>query len=104
MDGENATTSHFYDCHTVWCGSTGYDNGVILRYATHRNHSNHVGCLYRLRRFDPDEILAISGFPPAFTWPPSLGYEKRWACIGNSVNVAVVRGVMACLFEPDAFD
>jgi hypothetical protein len=32
----------------------------------------------RLRRFDPDEILAISGFPPAFVWPDEMTLEKRW--------------------------
>jgi len=52
-----------------------------------------------LRLFDPDDMLALFGFPPGFRWPPSMPVRKKWACIGNSVNVHVVQGVMACLFE-----
>ena len=52
----------------------------------------------RLRKFDPAELAAIAGFPRAFAWPESLTLAQRWACIGNSVNVTVVRAVMRTLF------
>jgi len=53
----------------------------------------------RLRLFDPEELLAIAGFPTNFEWPSSMPLTKRLQCIGNSINVTVVQGVMASLFE-----
>jgi site-specific DNA-cytosine methylase len=53
----------------------------------------------QLRLFDPDEILLLSGFPVDFAWPSHMSLQRRWGCIGNSVNVTVVRAVMRCLFE-----
>jgi site-specific DNA-cytosine methylase len=53
----------------------------------------------QLRLFDPDEILLLSGFPADFAWPSHMSLQRRWGCIGNSVNVTVVRAVMRCLFE-----
>lgn len=53
----------------------------------------------RVRRFDPDELLALAGFPRAFAWPAGMALGKRWGLVGNSVCVEVVRAVMAVLFE-----
>ena len=58
----------------------------------------------RIRRFHPDELLAISGFPKKFIWPKKskkLNLEKCCGCVGNSINVAVVRCVMLVLFGVD---
>lgn len=52
-----------------------------------------------LRRFHPQELLIMAGFPISFKWPDNLSLEKRWACIGNSINVTVVREVMRSMFE-----
>jgi site-specific DNA-cytosine methylase len=54
----------------------------------------------RIRRFHPDELLAISGFPKAFSWPSGelLSLEKCSGVVGNSVNVAVVKCIMQALF------
>lgn len=55
-----------------------------------------LGCV---RLFSPDEMLALSGFPASFEFPPEMPLRHRMSCIGNSVNVRVVQAVMKCLFE-----
>jgi C-5 cytosine-specific DNA methylase len=54
----------------------------------------------RIRRFHPDELLAISGFPSNFIWPKNrkINLEKCSGVVGNSINVSVVRCVMQVLF------
>lgn len=55
-----------------------------------------------LRRFSPDEVLRLHGFPAAFRWPPELGLRKRWHLAGNSVSVHALRKILAILpaFRP----
>ena len=57
---------------------------------------NYTG---QIRKFHPDEILALSGFPDNFKWPVEFTLQKKFACIGNSVNVTVVKAVMKILFD-----
>jgi tRNA (cytosine38-C5)-methyltransferase len=53
----------------------------------------------RVRLFHPDELLSMFGFPPEFKFPAEIPMRKQLACIGNSVNINVVRAVMEALFE-----
>lgn len=53
----------------------------------------------RLRLFHPQELLRFFGFPDAFSFPPGMSLRHRYNCIGNSINVCVVREVMRHLFE-----
>lgn len=53
----------------------------------------------RLRLFHPTELLLLSGFPEFFSWPEDLGLKKCWACIGNSINVTVVKMLMKHFFS-----
>eukprot|EP00981_Chlorochromonas_danica_P015761 scaffold14385_cov229-Ochromonas_danica.AAC.4 len=53
----------------------------------------------RLRLFHPQELLRFFGFPDAFSFPPGMTLRHRYNCIGNSINVFVVREVMRHLFE-----
>lgn len=64
------------------------------------NRSDLPSYYGRIRRFHPDELLAISGFPKGFSWPSGelLSLEKCSGVVGNSVNVAVVKCVMQALF------
>jgi site-specific DNA-cytosine methylase len=55
----------------------------------------------RIRMFHPNELLALAGFPLQFTFPADMVLHKQFACIGNSINVVVVRELMRCLFDPD---
>ena len=56
-----------------------------------------------LRFFHPQELLALSGFPLGFTFPASMPIHKRFACIGNSVNVYVLTCIVQELlrFSPN---
>lgn len=49
------------------------------------------------RRFSPNEIARLLGFPPTFRMPSSLSVKKRWALVGNSVSVPVARALLAPL-------
>lgn len=44
-----------------------------------------------LRYFSPRELLGLFGFPESFTYPPQCANRQLYECIGNSINVTVVR-------------
>lgn len=44
-----------------------------------------------IRRFSPEEILRLMGFPDDFVFPPSLSLRRRWQLVGNSLSVSVVK-------------
>lgn len=48
-----------------------------------------------VRRFSPDEILALLGFSKGFAWPDRLSLEARWRLAGNSVDVRCIRHLLA---------
>ena len=52
-----------------------------------------------IRKFSPRELLALFGFPSSFTLPNDMKLEKKYKLIGNSVNVRVVRNVVAELLS-----
>lgn len=45
----------------------------------------------KIRRFHPKEVANIMGFPRWFKFPDDMSYKHQWGCIGNSVNVDVVK-------------
>ena len=49
------------------------------------------------RRFSPEEILRLLGFPPDFTLPPDLTMRKAWSLVGNSLSVPAVRHVLSAI-------
>eukprot|EP00605_Chrysophyceae_sp_TOSAG23-4_P001434 GSChrysophyteH1.ASY1.ANO1.1562.1 assembled CDS len=53
----------------------------------------------RLRLFLPEELLALSGFPLEYRFPVGMPVKKQYACIGNSINVFVVRALLLQLFN-----
>lgn len=42
------------------------------------------------RRFSPEEVLRILGFPSGFRFPAGVGRERRWRLAGNSLAVPAV--------------
>jgi site-specific DNA-cytosine methylase len=50
-----------------------------------------------LRRFSPQEILRLLGFPESYALPPGLPARKTWPLVGNSLSVPAVRRVLAAL-------
>jgi DNA (cytosine-5)-methyltransferase 1 len=50
-----------------------------------------------IRRFSPQEILRLLGFPPGFTLPPDLSTGVAWRLAGNSLSVPAVRFVLSAI-------
>ena len=67
--------------------------------AQHSLDRSHLPALHgHLRLFSPRELLLLFGFPATFSFAPRLTLYHRFHAIGNSINVTVVRAVMATLF------
>lgn len=49
----------------------------------------------RLRRFAPNEILSLLGFPAGFELPADLTLRQAWKLVGNSLSVPVVKHVLS---------
>jgi len=52
-----------------------------------------------VRRFSPEEVLRLLGFPAHFRFPEKLPLRKRWHLAGNSLSVTVVREVLRAFPE-----
>jgi DNA (cytosine-5)-methyltransferase 1 len=50
-----------------------------------------------LRRFSPDEILRLLGFPASYRLPAELPLDNAWRLVGNSLSVPAVREVLTAL-------
>ena len=51
----------------------------------------------RVRRFSPQEILRLHGFPDGFELAPGLDRVKQYKLVGNSLSVPVVRVLLNAL-------
>lgn len=51
----------------------------------------------RVRRFSPQEILRLHGFPADFELAPGLDRVKQYKLVGNSLSVPVVRVLLEAL-------
>ncbi|RMF46769.1 MAG: DNA methyltransferase [Deltaproteobacteria bacterium] len=47
-----------------------------------------------IRRFAPEEVCRLLGFPDGFRFPENLTLRQRWKLVGNSLAVPVVRSVL----------
>ncbi len=52
-----------------------------------------------LRRFAPEEILRLLGFPAEFGLPGDWEPRRAWPLVGNSLSVPAVRAVLGHLVE-----
>jgi site-specific DNA-cytosine methylase len=50
-----------------------------------------------VRRFTPEEVLGLLGFPSDMGFPDSFERRSRWALAGNSLSVVVVRSILSIL-------
>ncbi len=48
-----------------------------------------------IRRFSPEEVLRLLGFPRPFRFPDETARTTRWELAGNSLAIPVVRAVLA---------
>lgn len=70
--------------------------GPIARNPLDR--SEMVQYVGKLRRFSPEELVVLFGFPEHFRFPDDMSLQHRYKLIGNSVSVFVVARVAARLF------
>lgn len=49
------------------------------------------------RRFSPQEVLRLLGFPEHFQVEPAVALKKRWKLAGNSLSLPVVRYLLSCV-------
>lgn len=78
------------------CFTAGY--GKSLMHA-----GSYLRCNAGVRRFAPQEIAGLLGFPGDFRFPEMLSLRKRWFLLGNSLSVVAVREVLRALPLPGAF-
>ena len=50
-----------------------------------------------IRRFSPNEILRLLGFPASYRLPPDLPRANAWRLLGNSLSVLAVREIVSAL-------
>lgn len=48
----------------------------------------------QLRRFSPEELLGLFGFPSEFEFPENIGLEHRYRLVGNSISIFVVSALI----------
>jgi len=51
----------------------------------------------RLRKFTPQELLRLFGFPTTFSFPPGISQDHQYKLVGNSINIVVVTELMKIL-------
>lgn len=54
-----------------------------------------------LRRFSPQEILRMLGFPAGYRLPEGIAPQQAWPLVGNSLCVPAVRHVLRAIPELD---
>ncbi|MCM2264590.1 MAG: DNA cytosine methyltransferase [Desulfuromonadales bacterium] len=72
------------------CFTAGY--GKSLMHA-----GSYLRCRHGVRRFAPEEIAGLLGFPETFSLPATLSLRKCWHLLGNSLSVVAVREVFKAL-------
>ncbi len=75
------------DCITACFGSS-YGKALLHAGSYAIQPSN------QLRRFSPDEVARLLGFPNDYRWPPEMSYRRRWKLLGNSLSIPVVEYVL----------
>lgn len=54
-----------------------------------------------LRRFSPQEVARLLGFPASFQLDPRLTREQAWRLVGNSLSVVAVAHVLSAIPDLD---
>lgn len=72
-------------CFTAAYGRSPVRSGSYLRTS------------HGLRRFSPQEIVRLLGFPASFQLDPRLTREQAWRLVGNSLSVVAVTQVLSAI-------
>lgn len=71
----------------VTCFTGGYGKSLM-------HSGSYLKCNQGVRRFSPDEIARLMGFPGDFRFPENMSIRKKWRLLGNSLSVNAVRKVL----------
>jgi site-specific DNA-cytosine methylase len=82
-DNESAVAS----CFTAAYGRSVVRSGSYLRIAA------------GLRRFAPEEVLRLLGFPASYRLPPDLTLHRAWRLLGNSLSIGAVRSILSPILK-----
>ncbi len=74
------------------CFTSAYGRSIVRSGSYLRSESG-------LRRFSPEEILRLLGFPEWYQLPTHLSFKQAWPLVGNSLSVWAVACVLNCLPE-----
>jgi site-specific DNA-cytosine methylase len=69
------------------CFTSGYGRSIM-----HSGSYLHVR--EGVRRFSPEEILRLLGFPEGYRFPGGVSLRKKWQLAGNSLSVTAVREIL----------
>lgn len=69
------------------CFTSGYGRSIM-----HSGSYLHVKG--GVRRFSPEEILRLLGFPEGYRFPGGVSLRKKWQLAGNSLSVTAVREIL----------
>ncbi|MCX7817204.1 MAG: DNA cytosine methyltransferase [Syntrophales bacterium] len=71
----------------VTCFTGGYGKSLM-------HSGSYLKCPHGIRRFSPDEIARLMGFPPDFRFPEGMTTRVKWRLLGNSLSIDAVRKVL----------
>jgi site-specific DNA-cytosine methylase len=74
------------------CFTSGYGRSIM-------HSGSYLGGRDGVRRFSPEEILRLQGFPKGFRFPDGMSLRKKWQLAGNSLSVDAVREVLKAFPE-----
>lgn len=74
------------DCRTACFGSS-YGKSIL-----HAGSYCRIGTGYR--RFSPQEVSRLLGFPRTMWLPETMGYRRLWKLLGNSLSIPAVEYVL----------
>lgn len=58
----------------------------------------------QIRKFAPEELLLLFGFPSSYRFPDDINLSQRFRLIGNSISIYVVEIMVRELFDPYKHD
>jgi site-specific DNA-cytosine methylase len=76
------------------CFASAYGNSIV-------RSGSYLRTPRGLRRFAPDEVQRLLGFPEQFAWPESIGTRQRWRLLGNSLSLPAIRRVLSPVLADD---
>ena len=74
------------------CFTSAYGRSVV-------RSGSYLATASGIRRFSPDEILRLLGFPASYRLPSDLPRSNAWRLVANSLSIPVVRSILSAIPE-----